>query len=187
MRYLTAACPDMGRIILVESGSRRALEGAITGLRRTLGDRTAFDLVTCYPGSPAGLDSAASIWRTQDHGTTEARARMLNELTATGAKVVAIICSGEPIMTRWKWWLAWKLPAKVLIINENSDAFWLDTAHLRLIRQFVLARAGLTGEIAGGTVARVLMLPLVFVYLLLWASIVHMRRLARLAFLSRNL
>ena len=50
---------------------------------------------------------------------------------------LGILCSGEPIMTKWKWWLAAKVPAKIFIINENADYFWLDRARLRQLGRFV--------------------------------------------------
>ena len=40
--------------------------------------------------------------------------------------MTGVICAAEPIMTKWKWWLGNKLPAKTFIINENGDYFWLD-------------------------------------------------------------
>ena len=46
-----------------------------------------------------------------------------------------MICSGEPVMMKWKWALALRIPAKDFIINENGDYFWLDRGHLDLIRQ----------------------------------------------------
>ncbi len=180
MRYLTARCPDIRHVVLVESGSRTVLEAAIPKLRGSFGPGVGLDLVTCYPGGPAGLAPASRIWRTQDYAAGARRGEILRELKATGATVLAIVCSGDPIMTRWKWWLAWKLPMKVLLINENGDSFWLDRVHLRTLRHMVLLRLGLSGTLAGRTVARVAALPFVFVYLLLYATVVHARRALRL-------
>lgn len=184
MRYLTAACPDFSRVLLVESGSRSVLEAAIPRLRGVLGPHVGFDLVTCRPGAPAALDDSTRVWRTQDHTDAEARAQLLREAKNAGSTVLAIICSGEPIMTRWKWWLAWRLPAKVLIVNENADCFWLDTGNLRSLRQLASVRLGLSGSFPGKIAARAAMLPFVVIYLLLYAAAVHVRRAFRLTLTS---
>ena len=58
-----------------------------------------------------------------------------------------------PIMTKWKWVLVQpRLPAKVFVINENGDYFWLDRGHSRAILHFALFRAGLTGSGAARTI-----------------------------------
>lgn len=185
MRYLSSACPDTKHVLLVESGSRSVMEAAIPRLRHVFGAETVLDLVTCYPGLPAGLPENSLVWRTQDHTTPQDRARLAREIEAAGAKVVAMVCSGEQIMTRWKWWLAWKLPAKVLIVNENGDFFWFDAAHLGFIRRFVVTRMGVPGEGSGAALMRLALFPFVLAYLLLYATVVHARRALRLIFTPR--
>ncbi len=91
-----------------------------------------------------------------------------------------MICSGEPIMTKWKWWLGAHLKSKVFILNENGDLFWLDWEHRRNIREFVAYRAGLTGAAAVPTLIRFLLFPLTLAYLILYAGTVHLRRKVRL-------
>ena len=83
-------------------------------------------------------------------------------------------------MTRWKWWLAAKLPAKILIINENADYFWLDTAQVSHLKRFALKRLGLSGEFAGRTMVRAAAFPAVVAYLLSYAAVVHVRRAWRM-------
>lgn len=190
MRYLTASYPEFRRVILVESGPRSVLEAAIPRLGNVFGPQTAFDLVTCYTSRPSTLSADATIWRTADHRSGEDRDRLLREINATGASAVAIVCSGHPIMTRWKWWLAWRLPMKVLVINENADCFWLDAAHLASARSMALVRAGLSGngvsaDTGGRTLLRLAVFPLGLAYLLIYASVVHVRRSLRLAFTSQ--
>jgi hypothetical protein len=185
MRYLTAACPPFAGVILVESGSRAVLDAAVPRLRGVLGTGIAFHLVTCRPGAPLSLGPNPSVWRTQDHAAPDERARMVRELTATGATVLAMICSGEPIMTRWKWWLAWQLPAKVLIVNENADCFWLDSTNLAMLQRLAFVRLGFAAGFPAKTAARLAMAPLVFVFLLIYAAAVHLRRALRLALAPR--
>ena len=52
-------------------------------------------------------------------------------------------------MAKWKWALALRLPAKVFVINENGDYFWLDRKHLEPIRQ-TRAPAGGSGRSGRG-------------------------------------
>jgi hypothetical protein len=90
-----------------------------------------------------------------------------------------MVCSGEPLMTKWKWMLAARLPAKVFVINENADYFWLDRTHAGNIWDFVLLRTGLAGSGAVRILARLVSFPFTFLYLLLYAATVHARRVLR--------
>ena len=36
-------------------------------------------------------------------------------------------------MTKWKWLIALRIPAKVFIVNENGDYFWLHRDNAALI------------------------------------------------------
>ena len=186
MRYIGAGCPPFGKVLVVESGARTILEAALPRLSQVFGNNATFDLFTCYSGAPTALAAEATIWRTQNYGSSETRRQLLNDLRAAGINGVAIVCSGESIMTRWKWWLAWNLPAKVLIVNENADAFWLDRSNLSVIRRFASERMGLRGDPGGKTMGRILVFPFALAYLLLYATIAHARRAVRLAFAARN-
>ena len=178
MRYLLRRrIPPATRILLVESGGRHLIERALPALRRTCGESAPADLVTCYPGKPEGV---AQVYRVADYRGRAARRRLYRTLARNGYNIVGIICSAEPIMTKWKWSLAARLPAKVLVINENGDFFWLDRGHWRAIRHFILFRAGLTGSGAIRTAGRLLAFPFALAYLLLYASAVHLRRAWRL-------
>ena len=67
MRYLTARCPRVERILLVESGSRSIAERVLPKLRLSFSDLAVVDVITCYGGVPAGLAADAVVYRTQDH------------------------------------------------------------------------------------------------------------------------
>ncbi len=185
MRYWTAASPPTLRVILVESAPRALTEAVILRLRGVLGAEVPFGLVTCHPGVPNALETFARIWRTQDYKTDPSRARLLTEIAESAPTVLAIVCAGNPIMERWKWWLVWKLPAKVLVINENTDCFWLDTGNLRNVMRLVSARLGLSHAFPAQTILRCAALPFVFGYLSLYAAAVHTRRAVRLVLTRR--
>ena len=132
--------PPCSRILLIESGSRRLIERVIPHLRDLFGQDVEMDLVTCYAGEPAGFHGR--VFNVNDYGGAAGRNALWADLAQRQYSVAGVICAAEPIMTKWKWWLAAKVPAKIFIINENGDYFWLDRAHFRQLRQFVTLPAG---------------------------------------------
>jgi hypothetical protein len=168
----------VSRILLVESGSRHLIEHVLLGLRRTYGESIPIDLATCFAGAPEGI---GAVYRVTDHHGRHGRRKLYLALAAKRYSIVGIVCSAEPIMTKWKWSLAARLPAKVFAINENGDYFWLDRGHWRAILHFALFRAGLSGAGAARTLGRLLAFPFALLYLLFYASAVHIRRAWRTA------
>lgn len=178
--FLTGRLPKVNAILLVESGSRGLVEGVIPGLRQNFGDDIFVDLVTCYSSLPAGFDAANTrVYRVTDYRGRQGRRRLYRELAANQYSLMGIICSGEVVMAKWKWALGLRVPAKMFIINENGDYFWVDRRHLGSIRQFVLFRSGMAGTGAVRTLVRLFTFPFTLVFLLLYASIVHARRALR--------
>lgn len=148
----------------------------IPGLYRAY-PSVVLDLVTCYAGAPAGFNTdTGRIYRVSDYPGTAGRRKLFAELLANRYPIAGMICSAEPIMTKWKWAIALRLPAKVFVLNENGDYFWLDRTHLRTMVHFVLFRAGLTGPDAVPTLGRLFLFSFMLVYLLLYAAAVHLRR-----------
>lgn len=181
MRYfISRDIPPFRRVLLVESGSRYLFESLLPGLYCTHPENLRVDLVTCYPGLPAGFDSArGDVFRVADYLGRAARKGLYARLTAGQYDIIGIICSGEAIMTKWKWALAWQVPAKLFILNENGDYFFVDRGQLGVIKHFALYRAGLSGSAGVTTLMRLALFPFTFAYLLLFAAYVHLRRIAR--------
>jgi hypothetical protein len=178
--FVTRRLPAATSILLVESGSRYILESVIAGVRGTWGDDIFIDLVTCYPGLPEGFrPENTRVYRVTDYRGSEGRRRLFRELAANHYSIMGLICSGEAIMTKWKWVLMLRIPAKVFVLNENGDYFWIDRGHWEPIRKFLLFRAGLAGAGAVRTLARLALFPLTLLYLLLYAATVHTRRSLR--------
>jgi len=163
--------------VLVESGPRQLFDDLIARLYQTYGEQLEIDLVTCYAGVPTGF--RGRVYRVTEYTGSVGRKRLYTELAARDYRIAGIICSGVPIMTKWKWMLAARLNAKVFVLNENGDYFWLDRGHWRVMAHFALYRAGLTGAEAIPTLGRLLFFPVTFTYLLLYAAFVHLRRKAR--------
>jgi hypothetical protein len=183
MRYIfSGKSPTGTRLLLIESGSRTLSEGILPHLQAGWAQDYEIDLVTCYGGVPAGLCEGARVFRVGDYGSPEKRKQLIAELRRRDYAFVGMICSAESIMTKWKWLLALKLPAKVFIINENGDYFWFHRENAATLRQFALVRMGLEGAGAVRTLARLLVFPFAVMYLLLYAFTVHARRALRQAF-----
>jgi hypothetical protein len=176
MRFVRTSLPRVSGVLLVESGSRHLLEGVLPHLRSLLGEHTPFDLATCYAGLPEGLTPESSVFTVHEYRGHQGRRSLYRMLRARRPEVLVMICSGEPIMTKWKWAFALRLPVKVLIVNENGDFFWFDRANWKTVRHFVLFRAGLGGGDAVRTIARVLVFPLTLAFLLFYAALIHLRR-----------
>ena len=81
-------------------------------------------------------------------------------------------------MTKWKWMAAARVPAKVLIVNENVDFYWLDVHHWRNARAMLRHRMGLHGTGPFRIVAEVFAFPFT---LLLLLALCHRRPCAAAA------
>ena len=179
MRYFfRGRVPPATRFLVIESGSRELVENLIPTLRKIWGADVQVDLVTCYPGLPQGFDG--KVYRIGEYGGPSGRHKLLADLSQHGYPLTAMVCSGEPIMAKWKWWLAAKLDSKFLVVNENGDFFWLDWVHRQTILRFIMYRAGLSGSSAVPTIVRFVLFPLTLAYLILYACTVHLRRALRI-------
>ena len=180
MRYLLSRREPTGtRLLLIESGSRSLAESLLPLLSSTWAGQYAIDLVTCYEGLPSGLGPAAKVFRVSDYGGPGQWRELIRELHARDYAYVGMICSAEPIMTKWKWLIAFRIPAKVFIVNENGDYFWLNRENAGLVREFALVRMGLEGAGAIRTLGRLLLFPFTLLFLIIYAVAVHARRTLR--------
>jgi hypothetical protein len=181
VRYvLTRRDPRVTTILLVESGSRHLLERLIPTLRATWGEEIFIDLVTCYTTLPRGFrPETTRLYCVTEYRGREARRRLYAQLLANQYAYTGIVCSGEPLMTKWKWAVAFRVPAKLFIINENADFFWFNRSHWRVLVRFVLYRSGLAEAGAVRMLAGLILFPFTVLYLLLYATAVHTRRAMR--------
>ncbi len=166
----------MRRVLLIESGSRSTADKWL----RWLNSRhpgTSVDLLTCYEGHPPALNgSPGAIFRTYDYPASDARQKLIEEFRANRYDVLAILCSAEPVMTRWKWFVGAKVHSKVMVLNENADWFWLDSGHWPTVREFVSVRMGLSGSGAFTQPVQLLSLPFTIVFLAIECSWIFLRR-----------
>ena len=113
MRYFfRRRVPEFSRVLLIESGSRHIAERLLPLLYQRPG-LERLDLVTCFPGLPAGFKAQGGrVWRVTDYPDRSRRARFLRELAAERHRIAVVLSTGEPIMTKWKWLLVARLPVK---------------------------------------------------------------------------
>jgi len=177
MRYFfSRRVPPFARVLLIESGSRHLLDKLLPHFYEHYDPAMQLDVMTCFASDPAAFAPARGrIFRTQDYS----RRDLARQLRARRYSILGIICSGEPMLAKYKWALAGMLSAKLLIINENGDYFWVDRGHLRAIRGFIAHRGGFSGAGLGRTIARFLIFPFTLAYLLLFAAGIHIRRQLR--------
>ena len=168
--------PEKSRILLVESGSRELLEKAIPTVRTFWDGKTPpMDLFTCFGGVPEGIGDDGQIYRVADYPGPE-RKKLLRELKNRGYAVMGIVCSEEPILAKWKWLIAFGVPAKMLVINESGDCFWCDRNNWGAIRAFVASRSGITGATVLRSILQTIVLPFTFLWLVLFAAHAHTMR-----------
>lgn len=178
--FLSNHVPPFDRVAIIESGSRHLLEDLLPGLYEIHGPGMKLDLITCYAGEPRAFrPEQGEVFRITDYPGPDGRGHLVSELRKRHYSITGMICSDEPIMTKWKWMLAFRLPGKVFLLNENGDYFWIDRGHLNILVHFVLFRLGLAGAGAVLTLGRLVLFPISFLYLLAYAGMVHLRRKAR--------
>ena len=178
MRYFFRRyIPPFTRVLLVESGSRGAFDALVPLLYQIHGEAMDLDLLTCHQTTPTGF--RGRVYRVEDYSGPAARRQLFRELASSQYSTLGILCSGEPIMTKWKWALAARLPAKVFVINEFAGFLYLDWGHLRNLAAFARVRLGLTGMAAIPAMVRLLLFPFALAYLLLFTAVVHTKRRIR--------
>ena len=161
----------------MESGSRKVSQRLLAVLSDTWPE-IEIDVVTCYPGEPEGLQGR--VYRVTDYKGPAQRKRLYRDLAARQYGLTGILCTADPIMTKWKWVLAARLRSKIFVVNENADFFWLDRGHWRNALRMAQTRTGITGTAGIPALAQWLFFPVTLAYLLLFAGAVHIKRKVRM-------
>jgi hypothetical protein len=175
--FLSRRIPPFTRVLLVESGSRKVSQRLLAVLSDTWPE-IEIDVVTCYPGEPEGLQGR--VYRVTDYKGPAQRKRLYRDLAARQYGLTGILCTADPIMTKWKWVLAARLRSKIFVVNENADFFWLDRGHWRNALRMAQTRTGITGTAGIPALAQWLFFPVTLAYLLLFAGAVHIKRKVRM-------
>jgi hypothetical protein len=170
---------EMSRILVVESGPRPVAERFLAHLYASHPAQRV-DLLTCLDGEPASLQrDRGSVISVHSHRGFAARHALIRGFARVGYDVVAIFCTGHNVMTRWKWAVVLGVPAKVLIVNENADYFWLDSGNFANMRALITHRLNWHAAASPGLFFELLAYPFVLLYLLAYTGWIHSRRALR--------
>ena len=178
MRYfLTRRTPPVTRILLIESGSRELGEQAVVCLRKAFGAGVPIDALGCRRAPLMGVECYADVAEAR---TPSERLAILRKIRRGGYSVAGVLSSGDSTMALWKMAAIFAVPAKFLVLNENVDFFWIDRAHWPNAVALLQQRSGLGGESTVRALAWFAALPLAVLYLLSYATWVHVARVFRL-------
>ena len=179
--FFSQRIPHLNRVVLVESGPRRLFDGFVGDLYKIHGEDIRIDLVTCYAGLPDGYrPQQGKVFRVQDYRGWDGARQLATDCRSWGPTTLGIICAGLPVMSKWKWLLAVALRAKVFVLNENGDYFWIDYSNWKTIGHFMAFRAGMTGANSVLLPLRLVAYPFGMSMLAGYAAWMHGRRWLRL-------
>jgi hypothetical protein len=166
-------------VLFIESGSPGVVSKALPRIRNIF-PAARCHLCTCWPDAPG--PGFTSVFRATDYPSTWNKLNLLLSFRRKRWEVLAVLCTGEPFLWRWKVLAILLLPAKVLIVNENADFFWLDWDNQSRLRRFLGIRWGVNREEFFSTLGRVLVFPGTLLILLSTALFLYARRWRRLAY-----
>lgn len=170
--------PKLRRVLVIESGSRTAASKFLTEVYG-LTENERVDVLTCYRAAPETFDtSRGQVFFTHD-ARNGARGELFKILSQSGYSAVCMLCTGDRIMTKWKWAAAARIPAKVMIVNENADSFWLDRGHLRDLRNLLIERSGMKEMTPLRTLAHAIAFPFTLAIVVSFAGYMKSRRVLR--------
>jgi hypothetical protein len=187
-RFLRRAQPSFDHILLIESGQRRVVEQILPYL---YGEKNArrVDLLTCYSGSPSTFDAnRGTVFSVHDPEARRNRRAFIRKLSGGSYDLVALLCTGSPILEKWKWTIALLTPARLILVNESAKYFGLDIWNLRTARLMLFKRLNPFADADMGSFAEtvitslidLLLTPFVVGYLLLTTAVIHLCRLFRM-------
>ena len=170
--------PPFRRVLLIESGSRPIADRFLQSVYQFEGC-SQVDVLTCFSTPPEAFqDQRGQVFFVTDPAIAGNRRQFLRALASVPYDIVAVLSTDSRILRNWKWAVSLLTRAKIVLIEENEDFFFLDYGYLRHIkvdfprlRQEQITHLRLAGE--------VLLMPLMISYLLLYAGQVHLRRLLR--------
>ena len=175
--FFSARVPAPTDILVLESGPREVAAQALRGIRAMF-PQARYHLCTCWPETPQ--ENFATICRVADFPSGRDKLRLLWSFRRQRWPLLVVLCTDSPILWRWKALALLLQPAKVLIVNENADFFWLQWGNRGILRQLLRTRWGLpTGALFRTTLAA-LLFPVTFLVLVATAAVYYARRWRRL-------
>ncbi|MSO19778.1 MAG: hypothetical protein EXQ56_04830 [Acidobacteria bacterium] len=165
--------PQSGDILIIESGAPQISDRACRSLRR-LYPNAPYHLATCWPdrASPA----FAQVYAVGDYLGRSAKIGLLRKFRRHGYTVLVILCTGEAVMSLWRTLALALIPAKVIIVNENADFFWLSWENRGTLKAFLGARWGVNLRHGAAILLRAVAFPFTVLFLMLTAFFYYLRR-----------
>ena len=165
--------PSSGDVLIIESGSAHITDRARAGLRRMF-PQSPLHLATCWPNRDA--EDFEHVYSVGEYAGRAEKLGLVRKLRQHGYSVLAVLCTGEPIMSLWRTLALALVPAKVIIINENGDFFWLSWENRATLRSFLSARWGVNLRHGVKIILLALLFPFTVLYLMLTALFYYLRR-----------
>ncbi|MBI4461180.1 MAG: hypothetical protein HY648_14125 [Acidobacteria bacterium] len=178
--FFRTTIPSVHDVLLIESGSPKVVERSLGGVRRIF-PGARYHLLTCQ--ADASSRPFDTVFRSSDYPSWWSKLLLLLSFRKKGYEVVAVLCTKERILWRWKMLALAVIPAKVLIINENADFFWLHWRNWRTFRQLVSVRWGMAAKLRAlcSGALHALLFPFLLLFLISNAAFLYARRWGRLA------
>jgi hypothetical protein len=166
------------RILLIESGPRETGELLLARLPSTL----QCDVLTCYTTAPTAFDASRGTLLTVH--TTEAttnRRAYVNKLASGSYDAIFILCPGSGVLAKWKWAIALKTKARLVIADEYGEWFFVSFQNLSQLAVLLVRRSNLASfPLLLAAIAKLFIAPFVIAFLALYAAAVHLRRWIRM-------
>jgi hypothetical protein len=172
------------RILFIESGERDTAEQILARLYTAPGIERV-DVLTCLDTRPEQFDSArGTLYSVHAPEAVASRRAFVDRMARGPYSAIAIVCSGSGILEKWKWAIALRTRAKVVIADEHANLFPLDYEHrdelLTLLSTRITPDFGFLGELAR-LAGEFIVMPFTIAYLILFTIFVHLRRKLRVA------
>ncbi len=161
--------PSGERVLVIESGPRELTEKFLKRLYQTHWIEHV-DLVTCYAEPPVSFDARRGVVYSIH------KSRWLSRLSRSRYTLLAMFCAGSPVLNKWKWVIALRVRRKILMINEHADYFYLNFANRHNLKRLLAERLR-AHAIDVRAIAELALVPFTFLFLLVHAAYVQMRRL----------
>lgn len=167
------------QILIVESCPREVTERFLRHVYEEQRSRRV-DLLTCYAGAPLEFDTArGSIFSIHQPEIASNRRRFISGLNSSPYTLIAIFCAGSSVLNKWKWAVALRTRAKVLIVNERADFFFFDLANRRFAGRLLTERLRIKGSLDLRAIAKVFLVPFTIAFLSCYAGVVQFGRVRR--------
>ncbi len=186
-RFLRRAQPSFDSILVVESGPRKVTEQLLPFLYNVK-QAVHVDLLTCYSTPPDAFDfDRGVVYSVHDREARENRGAFIAQLASGPYTVLGLLCTGSPILEKWKWVLAFRSPARLIAISDGTNYFGLEIWNHRSIRLMLFKRLNPFADYTRESLASLIVFglsglflaPFTVAYLALYTAALHLRRWMR--------